>query len=126
MAIKGSITLALFFLIALFVVGVPYWQIPYMRVSLPNAVWGWPLLVVSVLAAASRIVWRTRLWPTTLVLGAAVPGAVFARVIVDGVADPASHNLWPFELVLSAGPGFLAALVGALLGGLWVVQWRRT
>lgn len=118
MVIKGSTVLALAFVGSFFAVGLVYWQIPYSQVSLPNAVFGTSLLVVVVLAAVPRVVSATRFWPTTLVVGASVPAAVLARIIVETSSDPTSHNLWPFELVLSAGPGLLASAAGALAGGI--------
>lgn len=124
MSRRNRLTLALAFALALLAVGLPYWQIPYAQISLPGAVWGVGLIVVAVLAAACRIAVATALWPTALVLGAAVPGAVLVRVVYEAAVTPTSHNLWPFELLLSAGPGLLAALVGALAGGL-VASARR-
>lgn len=118
MPIKSSITLAVAFAIAFFAVGLPFWQIPYSQASLPSDIWGLGLLVVVALAAIPRAVSATRFWPTFLIVGAAVPAAVLARVIVEVVSDPTSHNLWPLEIILSAGPGFLAAAAGALVGGL--------
>ena len=98
--------------------GLPYWPIPYAQVELPGDIWGWGLVVVSVVAFACRAFLGTRAWLTALVAGSAVPAAVFARVVVEGIQDPTSHNLWPLELILSAGPGLLAAGVGALAGAL--------
>ena len=44
-------------LISFLFVGVPYWQIPYAKVSLPSTLYGTGLLVVGVLAAAARACW---------------------------------------------------------------------
>jgi hypothetical protein len=52
-----------------------------------------------------------------VVIGASTPCAVMARVIYDTSADPTSHNLWPFEIVIAIGLGFVASLVGAVVGG---------
>lgn len=41
---------------------------------------------------------------------------VLARIVVETLQDPGRHNLWPFELVLSGVPGWLAAFTGALAG----------
>lgn len=115
---NSSIVLALGFFCSFLIVGLPYWQIPYAQVSLPNAVWGWPLVVVTALAALPRAVSGTRFWPSALVVGASVPAAVLARIVYDTSSDPTSHNLWPLEIILAAGPGFLAGVLGALVGGL--------
>lgn len=120
MPMKDSVTLAAAFAGAFFIIGLPYWQIPYSQASLPSDIWGPGLFAVVALAAIPRIVSATRFWPTFLVVGAAVPAAVFARVVVEILSDPTSHNLWPLEIILSAAPGFLAAAAGALVGGLLV------
>ena len=99
-------------------VGLPYWPIPYSQVGLPGDIWGWGLVVVAVIAFASRAFGGIGFWRTALIVGAAVPAAVFARVVVEAIADPTSHNLWPLELILSAGPGFMASGAGALAGTL--------
>src|SRR5690554_3183396 len=118
MTLDRRTALSLAFLGAFLAVGVPYWQMPYGEVTLPNAVWGPPLVLVCVLAVLSRWLSGTGLWATALVVGASVPAAVLARVVYDTAFDPTSHNLWPFELVLAAGPGLLAGILGALVGGL--------
>jgi hypothetical protein len=48
-----------------------------------------------------------------------VPIAVLCKLVWDVVADPTSHNLWPFELAIAVAVGAAAALVGALVG--WVL-----
>lgn len=112
--------LATAFTVAFFAVGWSYWFIPYQKVSLPDSLYGFGLLAVAASAVASRVVPTIRLWTATWATGASVPCAVMARVIYDVSSDPTSHNLWPFEIVLAAGPGFLLALVGGLLGG-WLM-----
>lgn len=87
--------LAAAFAAGFFVVGFPYWQIPYANVSLPDTLYGAGLLAVGVLAAAARAFGKARLMAVVLVVGAAVPAAVLARVVVDTAKDPNSHNLWP-------------------------------
>lgn len=112
---RGVLVLA--FVGSFLAVGIPYWGIPYSNLSLPSALPDAGLVVVALLAALARIVSASRFWRTSLVVGAAVPAAVLARVVGDGILDPTSHNLWPFEIALASGPGFLAAAVGALIGG---------
>ena len=119
MATKSRTVLAMAFAGSFLAVGVPYWQIPYAQVSLPGAVWGVGLVLVAGLAALPRILSSTRLWPTTLIVGASVPAAVLTRVVYDTASDPTSHNLWPFEIILAAGPGLAAAFIGAFAAGLF-------
>ena len=53
----------------------------------------------------------------TLAIGAAVPAAVWARVVVETAKDPTSHNLWPFEIAIAMVVGMACALIGAIAGG---------
>ena len=51
-------------------------------------------------------------------LGALLPlflvGTIIVRIVVDTQADPTSHNLWPFAVVMCS---FLAlAILGVLVG----------
>lgn len=99
-------------------VGIPYWLIPYREVALPHALPA-PGLVVVGLAALMLVVLRTLpFWRATWLAAAAVPAAVFARVVFDGVRDPTSHNLWPLELIIVTPLGFACALAGAVVGAL--------
>lgn len=115
---KNRIWLGAAFLIGMLAVGIPYWQIPYSNVSLPNAVMGPGLLIVVVAAVLVRAVGRCRFAPTLLSTGAAVPAAVMARVVFDAMLDPTSHNLWPFELIIAGFVGLTAASGGALVGSI--------
>jgi hypothetical protein len=110
--------LAAAFVISFFTIGFPYWQIPYSKVSLPDTLYGAGLLVIGILALAARVFGKARTLTVILVVGAAVPIAVLARVIVDAVKDPTSHNLWPLELIIAAVVGIVCSSAGALLGSL--------
>ena len=109
------------FVVGFFAVGVPYWQIPYAKVSLPDTLYGTGLLAVGVLAAATRGFGKARLLTVILVVGASVPAAILARVVVDTVQDPTSHNLWPLEFIIAAVVGFICSFAGALVGSLSVL-----
>ena len=110
--------LAAAFVVGFFAVGFPYWQIPYANVSLPSTLYGPGLLVVGVLAAAARTFGNARLLAVILVVGAAVPAPILARIVVDTTKDPTSHNLWPFEVIIAAVIGALCSSAGALIGSL--------
>ena len=62
------------FVAGFFAVGVPYWLIPYNAINLPDAVIGAGLVVVAAAAA-------------------------LARVVVEGIQDSISHNLWPLAII---------------------------
>ena len=106
------------FVISFFAVGFPYWQIPYAKVSLPNTLYDTGLLVAGVLAAAARAFGKARLLAVILAVGAAVPAPILARIAVDTVKDPTSHNLWPFEFIIAAVLGIICSSAGALIGSL--------
>jgi hypothetical protein len=110
--------LAASFAICFLGVGVPYWQIPYAKVSLPDTLYGAGLLVVGLVAFAARALGKARLLVVIFIVGAAVPAAVLARVAVDTTRDPTSHNLWPIELIIAAVVGVFCSSAGALLGSL--------
>ena len=113
------------FFVAFFATGIPYWQIPYAKLSLPDSLIGMGLLVVGVAAALTRAFVKSRLLPVIFVVGAAVPCAVFARVVFDGIRDPTSHNLWPIELVIATVVGLIASSAGALIGSVPALMSRQ-
>ena len=110
--------LAAAFLVSFFTVGVPYWQIAYSKVSLPDTLYGAGLIVVGVLAAAARAFGKARLMAVIFVVGAAIPAAILARVAVETASDPTSHNLWPLEMIIAAVVGMVSSSAGALVGSL--------
>ena len=116
MNVRAVVWLVAAFAISFFAIGLPYWQIPYTKVSLPSTLYGTGLIVVGVLAAAARAVGKARLLGVILAVGAAVPAPILARIAVDTEKDPTSHNLWPFELVIAAVIGVLVSATGALVG----------
>lgn len=120
-----ALWLTVAFLVAFLVVGLPYWRIPYAKVSLPDTLYGLGPLVVGAAALVCRALGRTPVWWTIGFVGASVPAAVVARVIVEVTLDPTSHNLWPFELVIAGGLGMAAAGAGALLGSLPLLASRN-
>ncbi len=76
------------------------------------------MLVVAALGIAGLAapIWAIRRWMGGWRLAAIVPlallGFVILRIAVDTSADPTSHNLWPFEILLTGfiGLGILALL----------------
>ncbi|OAI47786.1 hypothetical protein AYO43_11450, partial [Nitrospira sp. SCGC AG-212-E16] len=99
MTLRAVFWLVAAFVISFFAVGVPYWQIPYAKVSLPSTLYGTSLVVVGVLAAAARAVGKARILTVILAVGAAVPAPILARITVETAKDPTSHNLWPLEVI---------------------------
>lgn len=64
-------------------------------------------------------------WRVTALVGASVPSAVLARVLVEGLKDPTSHNLWPLEVIIASLVGLICATAGAVTGSLTVGLLRR-
>ncbi len=105
------------FLVGFLVVGVPYWRIPYNKAT-SSAVMG-GVVLIGVIALIARVLIEARFSRVVLVLAAAVPTAVMARVVVDTMRDPTSHNLWPFELVIAFMVGLAGSVPGTLLGSVF-------
>jgi len=122
---RAAYWLVIAFVLSFFAVGVPYWKIPYTKVSLPSTLYDRGFLVVGVLAAAARALGKTGFLAVTLAVGAAVPAPILARIAVDTVKDPTSHNLWPFELIITAVLGVICSSAGTLVGSVPLLLSRR-
>ena len=105
------------FLAGFLVVVVPYWRIPYNKATSSAAVGG--AILIGVVALIARVLIDARALRVVLVLAAAVPAAVMARVVVDTTRDPTSHNLWPFELVIAFLVGLTGTVPGTLIGSVF-------
>lgn len=121
--VRKNLLLAAGFVSGVLAVGVPYWSMAYGKVKLPVALVGPGLLVpvgAALLLCGNRV---ASLLKVLLVMGATVPAAVCLRVVWDVAADPTSHNLWPFEVVIASFVGFPCALAGALVGSMiaWLI-----
>jgi peptidoglycan/LPS O-acetylase OafA/YrhL len=105
------------FLAGFLVVGVPYWRIPYNKAT-SSAVMGGAILI-GMVALITRVLIDARFPRVVLVVAAAVPAAVMARVVVDTTRDPTSHNLWPFELIIAFLVGLTGTVPGTLVGSVF-------
>lgn len=115
---RRTLWLASGFAVGLLLTGLPYWRMPY------NAdIFGDPLMlagvaglgVVTAVLAASGVAGLGRIFWVML---AAFPAAVAIRVIVETAQDPTDHNLWPFELIITAVFSLVAVIPGLLVGWL--------
>ena len=111
------------FVASVLAMGVRYWSIDYGGLNLPEALYGPGLGLVAVFAALSVGSGATTFWKGVLVLGSAAPAVVMLRVIVEGMLDPTSHTLWPFEVAIAIGVGFPCAFAGAAMG--WLLRKLR-
>ncbi|MEZ5436193.1 MAG: hypothetical protein R3E67_06595 [Pseudomonadales bacterium] len=99
-----------------FAVGLPFWFIPYHQINLPSALLHPGLFVV---AAAALLVYAFNIasfWRSTLMVTLSVVVSELARVIVDVAIDSTTHNLLPFEIIITFMVGFPCALAGAAGG----------
>lgn len=99
--------------------GLVLWPVPYdqMEMTARGFVGRW-LIAGTVAGLAAQLLLRR---PANVTAGLIAVGyilAVMARVVVETVADPTDHNLWPFELIIAGGVGLLGGGIGALLGSL--------
>lgn len=109
------------FFAAVLSLGLVYWRIPYGSVNLPNALLS-PVLAITGIACAIALWMRAaKFWRGVFILGSAAPTTVMIRVVVECIADPTRHNLWPFEVIIAYGVGLPCALAGAVIG--WVMAW---
>lgn len=106
------------FLLCFFIVGVPFWNIPYANVSLPNSFFGIGVTVVFTTSVLLSLVFRFSFRRSTAVPALAFPAALMARVVVEATIEPSRHNLWPLALIIAVLMGFVVAGAGALLGWL--------
>lgn len=103
-------------------IGLSYWQIPYTKIALPNALFGYGVIVAFFASVLIRKNKDVTFLSTIAVCGSAFPAVVLVRVIYDGVIDTSSHNLWPFEIIIATIFGIIVSAPGATIGG---VIWPR-
>ena len=94
--------------------GALFWYIPYDQAALLefSFYWRW-LVAVAVIAAVAAHCTSLSFSDCVVAAGMGPAAADLVRIVVEAAADPTKHNLWPFELVVSACIGGIGALVGA-------------
>jgi hypothetical protein len=81
------------------------------------------LVVCSLAAEVFALVKLRGIWRLVALLPLFIVGFIVVRIVVDTQADPTSHNLWPFEVVVWS---FLAlAFLGVLVGIRSMIEFRR-
>lgn len=113
---NSSSWLRLAFIAGVLAVGLPFWLIPYNRANLPDALLTPGLVVVCVSALLLRLFRMASFRKVATLMAATVPAAVLIRVLVEGVRDPTSHNLWPLEVIIAVLVGLVSAVPGAIGG----------
>ena len=104
------------FLCCFLLAGIPFWQIPYSLVTVPNSFFGFGVVVV--FAGAAVLAFRLGIAKGVMVGGAVFPAILMARVLVEGIIDPTRHNLWPLALIIAMVLGLIVAGLGAAFGWL--------
>jgi hypothetical protein len=112
------------FSVSAVVVGVPYLLIPYRELNLLGALYGRGLCVLVATGALAVGCGATTFWKNVAIMGAAVPAIILLRVAVGTAADPTSHNLWPFEIIIGSIVSALGAFTGSLM--CWVISKLRS
>ena len=83
----------------------------------------WPLFLGFLVAELFAVVKWKGIWRLAALLPLFVVSFIVARIVVDTQADPTSHNLWPFEVVVW---NFLALVfLGVLVVIRSMVEFRR-
>jgi hypothetical protein len=111
------------FSVSALAVGVPYFLIPYRELNLPSALYGPALCVLVATAALTLGCGATTFWKNVAIIGAAAPATILLRIAVEAAADPTSHNLWPFEIIIGSMVSALCAFTGSLIG--WIISKLR-
>lgn len=119
----GVLWVLLTFAVVVLAAGIPYWRLPYAEINrghfavLPGAALLCFLTLVLVMAEVARV----KLIAVTMLL--TVPAIDIVSIAKDTAADPTSHNLWPFELVIAALSGAAVVLpaVGTGLAARWAM-----
>lgn len=111
-------TLLIAFVICYLAIGIPYWQLSYSSVSLPDSLYGIGLLLMFVCTVLFCSRGMGFLWAATI-MGLCAPLVVATRIVVDIARDSSTHNLFPFELAIAIIVGFSVAGLGAAVGVLF-------
>jgi hypothetical protein len=117
----GFLWVLLAFAVVVLAAGIPYWRVPYDELNrghfavLPGALLLGFVTLVLVLAEVTPV---KRIALTMLLC---VPVIACVSVAKDTAADPTSHNLWPFELVLAAISGAVVVLPAVAVG--MAIRW---
>ena len=110
---RSTLWLACAFVAGLFLVGLPHWapSAKFLDLRMISALAG--LAAMAMMLVVGEVASLRRAW---LIMALCLPTAVLAGIAVDMTRDPASHQLWPFELVVAVILGAFAVAPGAFAG----------
>jgi hypothetical protein len=75
-----------------------------------------PLVAGVLLGFLFCLLTRLRLSTIVIIITISNTVALICKIIVDMQVDPTSHNLFPFEIIISAFIACIAAVIGAAVG----------
>jgi hypothetical protein len=96
-------------------VGALIWFVPY-REYIHNAYPYEPLAVLAGVALLLSWLIGTRFLSTAFAVACSYPAATLLRIVMDSLGHPTGHNLWPFEISMSAALGIFAAVPATAIG----------
>ena len=105
------------FALCFFAGGAIWWTGSYLDYVNSGFRWETLPLLAGVALFLSWII-GVRIVASAMAVGSAFPAIVFARVVLDGLEDPTSHNLWPFAVVMAFGLGMIMTFPFAAFGTL--------
>ncbi len=95
---------------------ITHWYIPYEQVSLiaKSFIITW-FVIAFVTGALGVMLMKRAVRESSLLVTAGFVLAVFLRVIFEILKEPTSHNLWPFEILITILIALPASMLGAFL-----------
>ena len=104
------------------VIAVPYWTSSFDSIRDDGILGAWRMVALALFAGTflAGAVSAAPLWTVMPGMLVCAPIAVVGRVVMDTAADPTSHNLWPFEVVLAGIMSVPAICLGAAVA--WGVR----
>jgi hypothetical protein len=110
-----SLSLIGAFVICFFAGGAILWRGSYEQYLHRSFPWEMlPLLGGAALILSWAI--GTGIVASAIIVAAAFPAIIFARVVIDTMDHPTRHNLWPFELLITFVGGMIMTFPFAAIG----------
>ena len=107
------------FALCFFAGGTMWWRGSYQDYLDSGFSWRTLLLLAGVALILSWVI-GAGIVASAVAVGSAFPAVIMARVVLDGMEDPTSHNLWPFEVAMAFGLGMITTFPSATFG--WLLR----
>jgi hypothetical protein len=99
--------------------GAIWWRGSYQDYLNGGFRWGTIPVLASVALFLSWVI-GVGIVTSAVAVGSAFPAVILGRIVLDGMEDPTSHNLWPFEVAMAVGFGMVMTFPSAGLG--WLLR----